>query len=99
MVIAGAANGILNAALSRQAVASVTPDRSAMGSSANNTARYLGSAIGLTVCTLLITHAGESGTAGLLLGWKMAALFSVAFSLLGAFAVFLARERSGMRSL
>ena len=40
LLLAGAANGILNAALGHQAVASVPADRSAMGSGANNTARY-----------------------------------------------------------
>jgi MFS family permease len=94
MLLAGAANGVLNAALGRQAVASVPADRSAMGSGANNTARYLGSATGLTICAVLITHAGAaSGTAGLLSGWNTAVLVSVVFSLLGALAVFLARER------
>jgi MFS family permease len=95
MLLAGAANGVLNAALGRQAVASVPQDRSAMGSGANNTARYLGSATGLTVCAMLITHAGAaSGTTGLLSGWNMAVLVSVVFSVLGALAVFSARERS-----
>jgi MFS family permease len=89
MFLAGAANGILNAALGRQAVASVPADRSAMGSGANNTARYLGSATGLTVCAVLITHA--SGAAGLLSGWNTAVLVTTAFSLLGAAAVFFAR--------
>jgi len=94
MLLAGAANGVLNAALGRQAVASVPPDRSAMGSGANNTARYLGSATGLTVAPVLITHGGAAaGTAGLLSGWNVAVLVSVAFSLLGALAVFFARER------
>jgi MFS family permease len=93
MLIAGAANGILNSALGRQAVASVPADRSAMGSGANNTARYLGSAIGLTVYAILITHvSAASGSAGLLSGWNTAVLFSVAVSLLGAFAVFNARD-------
>jgi MFS family permease len=94
MLLAGAANGILNAALGRQAVASVPRDRTAMGSGANNTARYLGSAAGLTVCALLITHGGAaSGTESLMSGWNMAVLFSVAVSLMGALAVFLARGR------
>jgi hypothetical protein len=63
-----------------------------MGSGANNTARYLGSATGLTVSALLITHAGTgAGTAGLLSGWNAATLVSVAFSLLGALAVLLAQ--------
>jgi hypothetical protein len=94
MFLAGAANGVLNAALGRQAVASVPADRSAMGSGANNTARYLGSATGLTVCAVIITHAGAgSGVAGLLSGWNLAVLVTVGFSLLGAAAVFFAHER------
>jgi hypothetical protein len=94
MFLAGAANGILNAALGRQAVASVPADRSAMGSGANNTARYLGSATGLTVCAVIITHSGlASGAEGLLSGWNTAVLVTVAFSLLGAAAVFFARPR------
>jgi hypothetical protein len=93
LLAAGAANGVLNAVLGRQAVASVPADRVAMGSGANNTARYLGSAIGLTVVTVLVTHAGAaSGAAGLVYGWKIAVLVTVGFSLLGALAVFLARE-------
>lgn len=95
MMLAGAANGILNAALGRQSVASVPIDRSAMGSGANNTARYLGSALGLTVATVIVTHAGAGGdSAGLLSGWNLAILVSVAFSLMGAAAVFLGHERS-----
>ncbi len=47
--VAGAASGIVNSALGREAVASVPPGRGAMGGGANNTARYVGSAIGTTV--------------------------------------------------
>jgi MFS family permease len=95
MLLAGAANGILNAALGRQAVASVPTDRSAMGSGANNTARYLGSALGLTVCAVIITHAdAASGVAGLVSSWNSAVLVSAAFSLLGAVSVLFVRERS-----
>ena len=42
MVAAESSTGMLNAVLDRGAVASVPPDRAAMGSGANNTARYLG---------------------------------------------------------
>jgi len=56
-----------------------------MGSGANNTARYLGSALGLTIGTVIITHASAaSGVAGLISGWNSAVLVSVAFSMLGA---------------
>jgi MFS family permease len=94
MFLAGAANGILNAALGRQAVASVPPDRSAMGSGANNTARFLGSASGLTICAVILAHAGASGPAGLFSGWNTAVLVSVGFSVSGALAVFCARSRT-----
>jgi hypothetical protein len=95
MLLAGAANGVLNAALGREAVASVPADRGAMGSGANNTARYLGSATGLTVCAVIITHTGvASNAAELMAGWNIAALVTVGFSLLGALAVFVAHDRS-----
>jgi MFS family permease len=94
LVLAGIANGVLNAALGHQAVASVPADRAAMGSGANNTARYLGSAIGLAVVTVLVTHADATpGAAGPASGWNVAVLVSVGFSLLGALAVLFARER------
>ena len=49
---------MLNALLGREAVASVPPDRAAMGSGANNTARYLGAACGITLFVVVATHAG-----------------------------------------
>lgn len=94
LFLAGVANGVLNAALGHEAVASVPADRAAMGSGANNAARYLGSAIGLTLVTILVTHVGAaSGPDGLALGWNMAVLVAVGFSLLGAVGVLLARKR------
>lgn len=67
-----------------------------MGSGANNTARYLGSATGLALITVLVTHAGAgAGSAGLLAGWNIAVLITAGFSMLGAVVVFLARERAG----
>lgn len=95
LLVAGAANGVLNAALGRQAVASVPPGRAAMGSGANNTARYVGSGIGITIVTVLLTRPGAPpGAAGLLSGWNVAVLITAAFSLLGALTVLLARERA-----
>ena len=93
--MAGAANGVLNAALGRQAVASVPADRAAMGSGANNTARYVGSGIGITIVTVLLTRSDAApGAAGLLSGWNVAVLVTVGVSLLGALVVLLARERA-----
>lgn len=94
LLLAGVANGVLNAALGHQAVASVPPDRAAMGSGANNTARYLGSAIGLTIVTLSVATGEAAGApADLSGGWNRAVLVAVAFSLLGALAVLVARPR------
>jgi hypothetical protein len=94
LLVVGVANGVLNAALGRQAVASVPADRAAMGSGANNTARYVGSAIGITVIPVIINHAGPSAV-GVVSGWNVAALVTAAYSLLGALTVLLARERAG----
>ncbi len=95
LLVAGAANGILNAALGHQAVASVPADRVAMGSGANNTARYVGSGIGITIVTVLLTRSGAApGAVGLLSGWNVAVLVTAGFSLLGALTVLLARERT-----
>jgi len=92
LLVAGAANGVLNAALGRQAVASVPTDRAAMGSGANNTARYVGSAIGISIVAVIVNRAGDPGAVGVVSGWNFAALITAGFSLLGAFAVLLARE-------
>lgn len=91
LLVAGAANGVLNAALGRQAVSSVPAERAAMGSGANNTARYVGSAFGLAVVTLSVTRSG-SDPAAVLHGWNIAVLLTTAFTIAGALAVLLARD-------
>ncbi|MFC0506915.1 MFS transporter [Micromonospora costi] len=88
LLISGAGSGLLNAALARLAVASVPADRVAMGSGANNTARYVGSALGvaasITVASSLLPaghHGGFSAhgaDAVLLLGTLTAVLGAVA---------------------
>jgi hypothetical protein len=80
MVLAGLATGVLNAVLGREAVASVPPDRAAMGSGANNTARYLGAACGITLFVVVATHAGSD----VLAGWNVAVLVASGLTLLGA---------------
>ncbi|MGR6319888.1 MFS transporter [Micromonospora soli] len=84
LLISGAGAGLLNAALARLAVASVPPDRVAMGSGANNTARYVGSALGvaasITVASSLLPAGQTAGfsahgaDAVLVLGAGVAAL-------------------------
>ncbi|WP_433297465.1 MFS transporter [Actinoplanes sp. CA-030573] len=96
LLVAGAANGVLNAALGRQAVSSVPADRAAMGSGANNTARYVGSAFGLAVVTLSVTGS-DPDPAAVLHGWNTAVLLTAAFSIAGALVVSLARERATTR--
>jgi Major Facilitator Superfamily len=96
LLVAGAANGVLNAALGRQAVSSVPADRAAMGSGANNTGRYVGSAFGLAVVTLSVTRNGHA-PAAVLHGWNTAVVLTTAFSIAGALAVLLTRERAATR--
>jgi MFS family permease len=82
-VVAGTATGVLNALLGREAIASVPPDRAAMGSGANNTARYLGAACGITLFVTVATHTGGD----LYAGWNAAALVAGALTLVGAGAI------------
>jgi MFS family permease len=82
-VVAGAATGVLNSLLGREAIASVPADRAAMGSGANNTARYLGAACGITLFVTVATHAGSD----LYAGWGAAALIAGALTLVGAGAI------------
>ena len=85
MVLAGLATGVLNAVLGREAVANVPPDRAAMGSGTNNTARYLGAACGITVFSVVLGHAGSgTGAAQVVDGWSTAVLVASLVSLLGA---------------
>ncbi len=85
LVVSGLATGVLNAVLGREAVASVAADRAAMGSGSNNTARYVGAAFGITVFSVLLSHAGAgSGAAKLVDGWTTAVLVASAASVLGA---------------
>lgn len=86
LMLAGVATGLLNALLGREAVASVEADRAAMGSGANNTARYFGAAVGITLFVVIATHVGPNVVAG----WNVAVLVSASITLLGAAGVALA---------
>ena len=56
-----------------------------MGSGSNNTARYLGAACGITVFSVLLSHAGTGvGPAKLVDGWSVAVLVASLVSLVGA---------------
>ncbi|WP_328810141.1 MFS transporter [Rhodococcus sp. NBC_00294] len=93
LVLAGAATGIVNAALGREAVASVPAGRAAMGSGANNTARYLGSAIGVTVVSVVVLSAGTAPSA-VFDGWNHAVIVVIAITALGAAVVAATRPRA-----
>ncbi|MEC7762053.1 MAG: MFS transporter [Pseudomonadota bacterium] len=80
LFVAGVSNGILNASLGHEAVRTVPEDRAAMGSAMNNTARYLGSALGIALISVLI--AGRDGAA-FFASWHDAVLVSTGLSLLG----------------
>ncbi|MDT8914481.1 MFS transporter [Amycolatopsis sp. PS_44_ISF1] len=98
LLVAGVTSGVVNSALGREAVASVPAGRAAMGSGANNTARYVGSAIGTTVVAIIATRPGlPAGPAGLLRGFDSAVLVATAFSVLGAIGVFACRPRTATR--
>lgn len=91
LLVAGAASGVLNAALARQAVAAVPAGQAGLGSGANNTARYLGSALGVTVVAVLAAHPDPAAVAA---GWNVAALVTAAVSGSGALAVAASRSRA-----
>jgi MFS family permease len=94
LLVAGVATGLLNALLGREAVASVEPDRAAMGSGANNTARYFGAAVGITSFVVIATRVGND----LADGWNVAILVSTAISLVGAGGVALTGRASRVRT-
>jgi sugar phosphate permease len=81
---------VLNAALGREAVASVPPGRGSVGSGANNTARYVGSAVGVTVVSVV---AAATSRAGLVAGWNRATILTAVVSVVGALVVLAARAR------
>lgn len=89
LVVAGIGSGLLNAALPRLAVDSVPAERAAMGSGANNTARYIGSAAGVAMTIAVATSSGD----GLAHGMDLALLVSAGLCLVGALIVLALRER------
>jgi hypothetical protein len=86
LTVAGLGTGVVNASLGREAVASVPPHRAGMGSGINNTSRYVGAALGVTVVTLVAVHP-PSTPANLVAGWNVAAVVCTAVSLVGAAAI------------
>ncbi|MDR3082247.1 MAG: MFS transporter, partial [Streptomyces sp.] len=85
----GIGSGLLNAALPRLAVDSVPPERAAMGSGANNTARYIGSAAGVALTITVATVAPGQPSYGADLAFTVSACLALA----GAVIVLALRER------
>lgn len=85
LLLAGLGTGVVNASLGREAVASVPPHRAGMGSGINNTSRYVGAALGVTVVTVLAVHPSATGEPrDLVAGWNVAVLVGIALSVAGA---------------
>jgi MFS family permease len=84
LFVAGVGSGFLNAALGRESVASVPPGQGGLGSGANNTARYLGSALGIALVAVLLTGGSGQGADGLMSGWNHAAIVAAAINIAGA---------------
>ncbi|GHH76623.1 MFS transporter [Streptomyces sulfonofaciens] len=96
LFVTGAGSGLLNAGLPLLAVESVPADRAAMGSGANNTARYIGSSAGVALTIAVATAMGtgsRGGTAALAHGTDVALVVSAGLSALAAAGMLLLRER------
>ncbi|MFD2083394.1 hypothetical protein SAMN05421678_10192 [Actinopolymorpha cephalotaxi] len=97
--VAGVGSGLLNSALARLAIESVPAGRASMGTGANNTARYIGSSLGVAATVAVVTTAGggHAGSrtgvaAGIAHGVDVALLAAAVLLLLAAAALVLARS-------
>ncbi|MFD6434957.1 MFS transporter [Streptomyces venezuelae] len=88
LLVSGVGSGLLNAALPLLSVESVPAERAAMGSGANNTARYVGSAAGVALMIAVSTSADD-----LAHGANLAMTVSAGLAVLAAVSVLLLRER------
>ena len=98
LVLSGVCFGMVNAALGREAVAAVPPDRTSMESGANNTARYVGSAVGVSIAVVIFTRGvGAGGTSALIPGWNAAATITAATSIVGGALVLACQLSAAVR--
>jgi sugar phosphate permease len=84
LVVAGVGTGVVTATLGREAVASMPPDQAGTGSGINNTSRYVGAALGVTIVAALTTGSRPETVVS---GWNAACWVCAAASVLGAAAV------------
>lgn len=89
LVVAGVGSGLVNGALPRLAVASVPLERAAMGSGANNTARYVGSSLGVAMIVAIATGSGTPAR-----GANIALVVAAIVAAAGAAGVLALRERA-----
>lgn len=96
LLVAGVASGLLNGGPGRQAIATVAPERAGLGTGANNTARYVGAAVGVSIVSILAagphTALGEQ-----VAGWSRVAPLTGILTVLGL-AVTLVLSRRPRRS-
>ena len=96
IVVLGLGYGGANAALGREAIAHVPPAKAGMGSGTGNTARYLGSALGVTLAALVAPP--TAAPAVLLRGFDATVLGAAVLSAAGAGLVALLRRPSRPRT-
>jgi sugar phosphate permease len=100
LLVAGITTGVVNSVLGREAVASAPRGRAGMGSGANNTARYVGSAIGTTVVAVIANEARPAACpAGLLEGFDTALLVATAVTVAGVLGILACRPRRRHRDV
>lgn len=93
LFVAGIASGLLNGGLARQAVAAVPAEHAATGTAANNTARYLGAAIGVSAASVI------TAAVGMTIGWNDVAIAGTIASLITATFVLLLTPRHNRSEL
>ncbi|WP_181799173.1 MFS transporter [Kitasatospora acidiphila] len=100
LVVAGIGSGVLNAGLARLAVSSVPAHRAAMGSGVNNTARYLGSSLGIAIFLAVINSVRSAGhpAAAVATGANHAILVAILMCVLGAAVALWARAAGARRA-
>ncbi|MEU8512442.1 MFS transporter [Kitasatospora sp. NPDC048722] len=104
LAVAGVGSGVLNAALARLAVSSVPAHRAAMGSGANNTSRYVGSALGVAVTVAVAASAHptapghEAAARALAAGTDRAVVVAAALCFAGALLALASRAAESRRT-
>ncbi|GAA0603297.1 MFS transporter [Sporichthya brevicatena] len=93
LALAGIGSGIANSALGREAVTAVPHGRGSLGSGANNTARYVGSSVGVSIVATIVAAQGD-GADAIMDGWNVVVLVTTALTFLGAAAVLACRPRA-----